>query len=144
MGVSEGLRAASSLCVSSSNGTGICEQNMYLLKRKNVFFDDDFRQDRCSGDLLGDESANSLALAFCVLRTDHEPIEMMSQDRRSDVFTRALAVEVLMTQAQSRPQLECNAFFRKQNVDFRCDASVHALVIRLHLTHRFRAKIPME
>ena len=70
LSVSEGSRAASVLCVASSNDIVICEQKMYVIEAKNVFFDDDFRQDLCSGDMLGVESANSLALEFCVLGID--------------------------------------------------------------------------
>ena len=70
LSVSEGLRAASALCVASSNGIVICEQKMYVIEAKNVVFDNDFRQDLCSGDLLSVESANKLALACCVLRID--------------------------------------------------------------------------
>ena len=39
-----------------------------LQKPTNVVFDDAFRQDLCSGYLLGIESANRLTLAFCLLR----------------------------------------------------------------------------
>ena len=48
-------------------------------------------------------------------------IDMMYQAMRPDIFTGALAVKVLMTQAQSRPQLECNVFSQaNRGLSLRC------------------------
>ena len=67
-------------------------------------------------------------------------IDMMSQARRPAVFTGVLVVEVLMTQTQSRPQLECNVFSQaNRGLSLQCG---RPRTITRHITHIFREKIP--
>ena len=117
LSVSEGLCAASALCVASSNAIVICEQKMHVTEASMLFLTTTFVKICAQSTCWVLRVRIALRWHFACFIS----IEMMSQTRRSDIFTGTLVVKVLMTQTQSRSQLEFNVLSQvNRGLSLRC------------------------